>query len=218
MTANLKISAISTRRHSHETSVPGTTNETPANSDQYVDSGANDYKTLVSGNPKARETSPIQEMFGVIEAGRPQAKRDPYQVLLEEMLYGDAGPQAKPSDFEDIYIPSFKDIRKRSSGLANTSDGAQGILDRFLGLEETLNILLTEMDKSLNSSNASTKFREDELAAMRDRKSELQQQLGFCRKQIREAENNLKLAKESEKAALEKLKEDNEWWNPEDEV
>lgn len=215
---NPKVSSIPLRGDS----IAGRDNPQPfknqsARADFYAPAGADPYKALLSGQPKA-ETTPIQEMLGTDGSAAPvnPSKRDltGMDIFLEGFLMGDNDPgKASPADFEDVYVPAMQTLLR--SGIKDDIPSLKGIRDRYEGLELMLQNLIESAEATLSNPQTGYIMREDQIEALSAHKKELEHKLFFCRQQLGKAKFYLDWAEKSAEEAKEKLKAEAEWWNEE---
>lgn len=219
MDCKWKVSAAAPKTAPLPASAGGGDEKTAVISDSYKSSPQDSYKSLVTGGNAKAGTAIIDELLSSDQQFVSTRNADPYQNLLDGMLYGDADPgQADAADYQQFYVPTFESVSRKSAGLVRTVDGAKGVLDQFEALEATIEGTIANLTNLLTSSNTGTAFTVDQIEAMNDYRSRLEDQLGFCRRQGDLAESHYAWAKENERVAQEKLKEDKAWWNPETEA
>lgn len=188
-----------------------------ARADSYASAGADPYKALLSGQPKA-ETTPIQEMLGTDGSALPvnPSKRDltGMDIFLEGFLMGDNDPgKASAADYEDVYVPPMHTLLR--TGIKDDIHALKGIRDRYEGLKVTLENLIANAEATLGDPQTGYIMTTDQIEALSAHKKELEKKLFFLEQQLEKSNFYLDWAEKGAEEAKEKLKAEAEWWNEE---
>lgn len=157
--------------------------------DAYGSAGANPYKNIISGQPRAAslspdDSTPIGDMMNEIRGVERGPRMDPMQAYLSTLMMGDDVPGPTPSDFELPNVPLLqRDILRRNrAGL-----GMGAIVERYSALEKVIKGLMSNAQRTINSADMS-QISAHEIESLRDYKGLLRERLILCREQLAEAQ------------------------------
>lgn len=181
----------------------------PAETEKHVEETIDKSQLVSRDSYSATGDNSFKALMGGVKAA---TYGGGYAVLLKEMLAGLDETTASSDDFEEVEIPAASELLS-VPGIAQDVDATEAIVERYEGLEDLLEGLLSQTDTQLANGDIAAQMSTEEILALKEYREELENKMLYCHKQLEVARFNHEWAKKDAEAAKEATLEETEWWN-----